>query len=281
MVSKKLLKKQPFREKIAIICGGSKGIGKATAKTIVELGGNVLLIARGLEALKETQAELKNLSSDSQFVEIASVDTTDMDKLKPILESFIDKNFPDYLINVVGDNHPDYVQNLELEDFEKVMNSNYYGQLVPTITLLPHFMEAKKGHIAFVSSVMGFMGMMGNATYAPSKYAIVGFAETLRNELSPYKINVSILYPPDTDTPLLKRADTMRPKEQFIISEKGGLLTAEQVAEDFIEGLLKKKFEIFPGKAKFVNKMFRLFPNLVRSVIDKDYLKARKKLEKS
>jgi 3-dehydrosphinganine reductase len=281
MVSKKLLKKQPFREKVAIICGGSKGIGKATAKTIVELGGNVLLIARGQEVLMETQAELTNLSSDLQFIETASCDTTDMEKLKPILESFINKNFPDYLINVVGDNHPDYVQNLDLKDFEKVMNSNYYGQLVPTLILLPYFMEAKKGHIAFVSSVMGFMGMMGNATYAPSKYAIVGFAETLRNELSPYKINVSILYPPDTDTPLLKRADTMRPKEQFIISEKGGLLSAEQVAEDFIKGLLKNKFEIFPGKAKFVNKMFRLFPNLVRSVIDKDYLKARKKLEKS
>jgi 3-dehydrosphinganine reductase len=141
-------------------------------------------------------------------------------------------------------------------------------------------MKAKNGYIAFVSSVAAYIGLIGNATYTPSKAATVGLAEVLRTELIPYNIKVSILYPPDTDTPLLKRGNEMRPKEQLIISEKGGLLTAEQVAKGFINGLLKEKFEIFPGKAGFLNKMYRLFPNMVRSIIDKDYLKARKKLGK-
>ncbi|TFG04351.1 MAG: SDR family NAD(P)-dependent oxidoreductase [Promethearchaeota archaeon] len=282
MVKKKVSGEKTFSEKIAIIIGGSKGIGKAIAKKITELGGSACIIARGLEDLKKTSQELKELKNDqNQFIEIISCDTSDMNKLKPLMMEFIKKRrLPDYLINVVGDNYPGYIQDLELEHFEKVLNSNYYAQLVPTLILLPHFMKAKQGHIAFVSSVAAYIGMIGNATYTPSKAAVVGLAEVLRNELIPYNVKISILYPPDTDTPLLKRADKIRPKEQFIISEKGGLLSPEEVAEEFINGLLKEKFEIFPGKAGFVNKMYRLFPNLVRSIIDKDYMKARKKLGK-
>ena len=67
----------------------------------------------------------------------------------------------------------------------------------------------------------------------------------------------------------------------MIISERGGLLQPEQVAEPFIEGILKKKFYITPGEAKFLWKMKRLFPNLVNNILDKELRKARKQLEKN
>ena len=104
MAKQELIEEQPFKGKMAIIPGGSKGMGKAIARDFVQLGGSVCIIARGMEALKETEEECNKLKSDdSQFVEIISCDTTDMDKLKPLLTDFIDKHgIPDYLFNFVG-----------------------------------------------------------------------------------------------------------------------------------------------------------------------------------
>ena len=187
MAEEELIEKQPFKGKIAIIPGGSKGMGKESAKLFVEKGGSVCVIARGMEALKETETECNKLKSDdSQFVEIISCDTTDMDKLKPLITDFIDKHsIPDYLFNFVGYAYTQYIEKLTLEDFKKNMDVNYYGQLVPILIVLPYFMEAQKGHIVITSSGLGFLGYMGYATYVPTKFALVGLAEVLRNELLP------------------------------------------------------------------------------------------------
>ncbi|MFX0070693.1 MAG: SDR family NAD(P)-dependent oxidoreductase [Candidatus Hermodarchaeota archaeon] len=275
----KLIEEQPFKGKLAIIPGGSKGMGKAVAKDFIQLGGSVCIIARGIDALKETQDECNKLKSEeSQFVEIISCDTTDKAKLEPHLTEFINKRgVPQYLFNFVGYAFVQYLEKLTLEDFKKNMNVNYYGQLVPTLILLPYFMKEKSGYITFTSSAMGFMAIMGYSTYCPSKFAVAGLAEVLRNELVPYSIDVSILYPVDTDTPGLEEENKLKPEECKIISEGGGLLTSEEVAETFIDAVLKKKFEILPGKAKMYRKLMRLFPGTVRSSVDKEYRKALKK----
>ncbi|MGV9172069.1 MAG: SDR family oxidoreductase [Promethearchaeia archaeon] len=276
MVNQKLIEKQPFKEQIAIIVGGSKGIGKATATLIAQLGGNICIIARSEKTLKKATQEIEdNRYTEEQFVDYISCDATDREKLKPLIEGFIKKHrVPDYLINSVGYARPNYVQNLKLEDFKRNMDINYYGQLVPILILLPYFMEAKMGYIANVSSMMGYFGIVGYASYAPTKFAIVGLTEVLRHELKPYNIKFSILYPPDTETPGFEEENKTKPPECAIMSERVDLLCPEEVAEEFIEGILNERFEILPGEAKFTWRMFRHFPKLVRKIIDKDYKKA-------
>ena len=270
---------QPFASKVAIIPGGSKGMGKATAKKFVQLGGSVCLIARNMEVLKVAQEECENIKTNNkQFVEIISCDTTDMTKLKPLVEEFIQKHgVPDYLFNFVGYAFVQYLEKLTLKDFKDNMNVNYYGQLVPTLIILPHFMDAKKGHITFTSSVMGFMAIMGYATYVPSKYAVFGLAEVLRHELLPYKIKVSILFPVDTDTPGLAEENKLKPEECKIISETGTLMSAEEVANEFIKAILEERFEILPGEAAIQLKTMRENPNDIRGVTDSLYKRARRK----
>ncbi len=282
MVKDKLIEEQPFKDKVAIIPGGSKGMGKATAKDFVQLGGSVCIIARGMDALKETQEECNTLKSvDSQFVEIISCDTTDMDKLKPFLTDFIDKHgVPDYLFNFVGYAYAQYLEKLTLDDFKNNMNVNYYGQLVPTLILLPYFMEAKNGYIAFTSSVMGFMAIMGYTTYVPSKYAVFGLAEVLRHELLPYNIKVSILFPVDTDTPGLAEENKLKPEECKIISESSTLMSAEEVADEFINSILEERFEILPGEATIQLKSMRENPDDIRGVTDMLYKRARRKTKR-
>jgi 3-dehydrosphinganine reductase len=282
MAKQSQLQKQPLRDKTAVVCGGSKGIGKETAKEIVRLGGSVCLIARHQDALEAAAREIEAPArADSQFVDRIACDTTDMQNLKSCLVEFIGRRgVPDFLINAVGYSYPQYVQDLRLEDFRQLMDVNYYGQLVPILILLPYFIQAQKGHIANVSSMMGYFGIMGFAAYAPTKFAIVGLTEALRHELKPYHIDFSVLYPPDTDTPGFETENRTKPPECAMLSQDAGLLKPEQVAQAFVKGILKKKFAILPGEAGLIWRAFRLFPWLVRWVADNQYKRARRKLGK-
>lgn len=279
MVNDELIAQKPFKGKFAIIPGGSKGMGKATAKLFVQLGGSICIIARGMNELNETQEECYKLKSEeSQFVEIISCDTTDMDKLKPLIIDIIDKHkVPDYLFNFVGYAYAQYIEKLILEDFKRNMDVNYYGQLVPTLIVLPYFLEGKQGYITFTSSIMGFMAIMGYTTYCPSKYALFGLAEVLRHELLPYNIKVSVLFPVDTDTPGFAEENKIKPEECKIISESGTVMTAEEIADVFIDGILNERFEILPGEAAIQIKDMRENPDDIRGVLDRLYKRARRK----
>ncbi len=282
MVKEKLIKNQPFKGKLAIIIGASTGMGKAIAKDFVLLGGSVFIIARRQNVLEEAAKEINNnISHESQFVEYISCDATNMENLKPILEDFVKNHgVPDYLFNLVGYAIPGYIEEYTLDDFKENMNENYYGQLIPSFIIIPFFMKEKKGHIIFFSSMLGYLGMMGYGAYVPTKFAIVGLAEALRNELKPRNIEISIVYPPDTNTPGLTTENEGKPPECAMMSESGGLLEPEEVSEYVIKKVLKKKLHISPGNAKLIRYINRIFPKLVRWFLDRDYKKARKKLGK-
>ncbi|MHA1148017.1 MAG: SDR family oxidoreductase [Promethearchaeota archaeon] len=282
MARQKLIEKQPFKGKTAILCGASEGIGAATAKEFALLGANICIVARRIEKLEEAVKEIEKVKArDSQFVEYISCDCTDMDKLKPLFEEFMNRHgVPDYLINVVGVAFPNYIENVELKDFKRHMDLNYYGQLVPTLILLPHLRKAKKGHIGFTSSAGGYIGIIGYSMYAPTKMAILGLADVLRNELSPDGIKVSVVFPPDTESATFERENLTKPEECKIMSERGGLLQPEEIAEPFVEGILKGKFYITPGEAGFLWWAKRHLPNFTMKLTDKELKKARKKMGK-
>ncbi|MBY9020362.1 MAG: SDR family oxidoreductase [Candidatus Lokiarchaeota archaeon] len=280
MSKEKLIRKQPFKGKWAIISGGSKGIGKAIAKLFVQLGGNVCIVARTLETLNVAAEEIKSLKVDeNQSVEVISCDMSNMEQVEPLFTKFI-KEFgvSDYLFNIVGISYPNYTEKLTVEDYKFHMDTNFFGQLNSILTLLPYYMELKKGHFINMSSLAGYIGVMGYAAYTPTKFAIVGLSEVLRNEYKAYNIKVSIVYPPDTDTFGLHEEAKTRPEELNIIAERAGLMQPDEVAEIIIKGVLKEKFYIHAGISKLYWRIMRLFPKLVHKFSDSDLKKARKKL---
>ncbi len=204
------------------------------------------IIARHPAPLEETASELRQLiQDDSRFVETLACDAANMQELQPLLSTFGDRHgTPDYLINMVGFAHPQYVQELTPEDFRKCMDVNYYGQLNPILCLLPHFMKARRGHIINVSSTMGYFGIMGYAAYAPTKFAIVGLTEVLRHELKPYNIRVSVFYPSDTDTPGFEQENRTKPSECAQMSAGVKLFKRGQAAADLVDGILRDKYVI-------------------------------------
>ncbi len=268
--------------KLAVITGGSKGIGKAIAKEFIKRGAHVCIIARKKKDLETAQKEIEVLAiNPNQLVEAISCDTTDEKKLEPLLKKCIKKNgTPDFLVNCVGYAYPQNLLKLKLKDFKKNMETNYYGQLVPILILLPYFMKKQGGHIVNVSSLLGLMGLTGYSTYSPSKYAITGLSECLRHELKPHGIKVSVTFPPDTETPGFDEENKSKPEEVAMISEGGGLMQPEEVAQKMMQGIMKNKFYIAPGESGFIWKISRFAPKIFHTIMDGELKKAMKKIEK-
>lgn len=299
MADKKMLEKQPFKDKLAIIMGGSQGIGKAIAKEIAQLGGNICIIARTVETLKNAVKEIESVkANDDQKINMISCDATDMDKLKPLIDDFIkDHGIPYYLINSIGQAYPNYIQKMTPDDYRKAMEINFMGMVVPVLCLLPHLIEKSTkiqeevgvdewknnwyGHIVNISSEAGFLGLMGYTTYCPTKFAMVGFSECIRNELKPYHIRISVVYPIDTKTPGYELENKTKPEELKTITAIAGLMEPDVVAEKIVKKFLKNKFNIFLGSAGFHNWAKRHLPWFAFSELDKELRNARKKLGKN
>jgi 3-dehydrosphinganine reductase len=267
----------PFQGRTVLVCGGSRGIGLETAREFVLRGSSVCIVARNADDLAAAVADVSaSRPQPSQYVDSIACDTTDAERLRPLLDEHVERRgVPDYLVNNVGFAYPEYVHNLSLDHFRRNMDVNYYGQLVPTLLLLPHFMSARKGHIANVSSMLGYMGMMGYAAYAPTKFAIVGLTESLRNELKPHGVSFSVLYPPDTETGGFEKENLTKPNETKLMSGNVKPMSAAAVAKVFVDGIGKREYAIMPGQARMVWRLNRFFPGLVRRVLDREHEKAR------
>jgi 3-dehydrosphinganine reductase len=127
------------------------------------------------------------------------------------------------------------------------MDVNYLGTVNLTKLITPEMVSRKSGFIVNISSLAAVIGIYGYTAYAPSKYAIRGFSRCLRAELGAKGINVSVVLPPDTDTPQLAFEHSLLPEITKKINQNGGVLSPEQVSSAIIKGMQKKKFTIIPG----------------------------------
>lgn len=240
---------QKFAGKHAIITGGSSGIGKACAKKLASLGANISIIARDENKLSIAKAEIEQNAIDrEQKIVTIIADVSDRDRVAKAIDLAIEKiGDPDLLITSAGIAIPGYFQQQQIEIFERSMAINYFGSLYTIKAVLPLMAKRKQGQIVLISSGAGAIGIYGYTTYSPTKFALKGLAECLRGELKPMGIKVSIVYPPDTDTPQLQAENQTKPTATKIITGTAQLWTAENVAQAIITGIENKSFTIAPG----------------------------------
>lgn len=262
-----------FKGRRVLLTGGSSGIGLAAAKRLHEQGAELLLVARDETKLQSAASEI--LSSPGPGVETLSLDISDQAAVTREIKALSGAPI-DVLINNAGVTRPGNILELPESCFQEMLDVNYLGAVRLTRLLLPSMVERKDGRVAFVSSLLGQMGIWGYSAYAASKFAIRGFAECLRSELKPHNIPVTVCYPPDTDTPQHEWEQTYLPAETIAQAGTAGLLTADYVAQKLLDGIAKGTFEVIPGaQAKFVAVMNRLAPGVVQAVLDRDARKAR------
>jgi 3-dehydrosphinganine reductase len=127
------------------------------------------------------------------------------------------------------------------------MDINYFGTLYPIKSVLPGMIKRGSGHITLISSIAGFLGAFGYSAYGATKYAVVGLADVLRVELKQYNIQVSLAYPPDTNTPQLLGEEPFKPPLTKMLAESNAKAVEPEVIADLIVKAIKKhKYLVIP-----------------------------------
>jgi short-subunit dehydrogenase len=119
--------------------------------------------------------------------------------------------------------------------------------------------------ITFTSSVAGFLGVFGFTSYSPSKFALIGFAEALNQEVAARGIRVAVLCPPDTDTPGFEEENITKPYETRALSGTAKLMSAQEVAEVFLKQLERGRFIITcNSESAILYRLQGIAPNFAR-----------------
>ena len=249
--------KNNWQGKIALITGGSSGIGLAIAQYIADQGAHVWLLARGVEDLDSAHESLKCF--DDQLCGMISVDVSDWDQvLSAVAQVELEIGVPDLVVNSAGVVHPGYFQDLSVDMFHWMTEVNYYGTVYVCKAVVPGMIARGSGHIVNISSGIAFIGRYGYTAYGASKVAVQGFTDILRSELKPLGIKVSIAFPPDTDTPQLEYEKVYQPPESKTLAgvaslisptaaEMSTLMSAEEVAVLIMHQVERERYMILPG----------------------------------
>lgn len=267
-----------YRNKVVYITGGSSGIGLEAARHFSSLGASVAVFARDRNRLDAALPEIERpgISAEQKFVALA-LDVADRKAVNAVTNDAVARiGAPDVLINSAGAVVTDYFENISGERCDEVMRVNFTGTWNTVAALLPH-MKARGGNIVNVSSVAGFVGVFGYTAYGASKFAVIGFSEALRSELRRFDITVSVLCPPDTDTPQLVEDNRTKPPETKAVSGNAKCMQPYEVARVMIRGMEKGRFMIAPGSGRMVYHLKRLLPGLVESTMAGDIRKAQRK----
>ena len=226
-----------FKGKTVWITGASSGIGKALAVKLGSLGANLVLSSR----------------KEGQLMEVAQLCKTEVLVLPLDLEK--SSNFPEKVIKVVskfksidllinngGISQRSEASQTSIEVDRKLMEINYFGTIGLTKSVLSIMQKQQKGHIVTVSSLSGKFGFFLRSAYAASKFAQLGFFESLRLEEEKNNIDISMVFPGFVNTDISKNAlsgtgDQHGLKDQ---NQQNGI-SPEKCAQDIINGIIDNK----------------------------------------
>ena len=271
------MKSDYYQGKTVLITGGSSGIGFALANALVQMDASVILLARDYENLKTARASILE-KYPKAMVKIVSADVTDAASLTNIYDKYLrTHDTPEILINCAGVARPGYVEELPLDIYRWTMDIDYHGTVNMIKILLPGMLERGSGHIINISSIAGVVGIFGYTAYSGAKFAVKGFTDALRSEVKSKGIRVSIVYPPDTDTPQLHWENQYKPMETRAISGTAKPVSSKMVAETILKDAAKGKYTITPGvEAKIMYYASTRFSRWVRWLLDFMVAKAKK-----
>ncbi len=181
-----------LQDKVAIITGGARGIGKATAQIFTKEGAKVILWDM-LDAGEETARELRDQGFSAEFMRLSVTDI-------PALEAATQKIMEQYgridiLINNAGITRDRSLLKMSHEEWNQVIDVNLTGVFNCTKAVVPHMVENKYGRIVCTSSIVGITGNFGQTNYSATKAAIIGMVKTWAKELGKHNITANAVAP--------------------------------------------------------------------------------------
>ena len=182
-----------LKGKKAIITGGSRGLGKATAIAFANQGIDVAITGRNEANLKETVAELKGLGVNATY---ATFDIGNYDEVKKGIQEIMNTfNTVDILVNNAGIAAFGSFLEMDVNQWQSIIQTNVMGMYYVTKEVLPYLIANNQGDIFNVSSTAGLTGNPNTSAYSASKFAVIGMSESLMKEVRKNNIRVCTLTP--------------------------------------------------------------------------------------
>lgn len=182
-----------IKDKIVVVTGASSGLGEATARVLSAQGATVVLGARRADRL---QALAKDIEAQGGRVLAITTDVTRREQVNALVDSAV-RSYGriDVMINNAGLMPQAPLEQLKIDEWDRMIDVNIKGVLYGIAAALPHMQRQKAGHFINVSSVAGHRVGPGFAVYAATKFAVRALSEGLRQEVKPYNIRTTVISP--------------------------------------------------------------------------------------
>ncbi|MFJ8526656.1 oxidoreductase [Bacillus sp. NPDC094106] len=188
-----------MNKKIAVITGASSGFGLLTTLELAKRDYLVIATMRNLDKQAELLSQATALHLQ-QNIKSHQLDVTDPDSIHAFQLFLEELNRIDLLVNNAGFASGGFVEEIPVEEYRKQFETNVFGAISITQTVLPYMRKQKSGKIINLSSISGQVGFPGLSPYVSSKYALEGWSESLRLEVKPFGIDVSLIEPGSYNT---------------------------------------------------------------------------------
>jgi len=218
-----------LKNKISIITGAARGIGKTAALALAREGADVI-IADVVSDTYNVAKEIESLGRRSAAIEC------DVTKWKDV-QNVVDKTIEmfgriDILVNNAGISHVALIEEVSPEDFDRLMNVNAKGAFLFCKAVVPHMKKQKYGRIVNIASAAGLVGIGALTSYSMSKFAVVGLMQALARELGEYNINVNAVCPGIVFTDMWVYTAQQPGVKYFFPDKKRPALSPEKIVEE-------------------------------------------------
>ncbi len=221
-----------LKNKVALITGGSAGIGRAIAEKFAEHGADLYICSRSVDKLRDVE---KDLVKYDVKVKTFSADVSDMASIQSMYDDFTSVyDGLDILVNGAGMHKPSKFQDYTFEEFDQVMKTNLYSAVFVTQKFIGLMVKQNKWKISNVSSTGSKWGTKNQCAYNTSKHALNGFTKCIALEFAQYNINVNAICPWRVNTEL---SDT-----SFVRHAEIRGISVEQLKEEYLNKSPMKKF---------------------------------------
>ncbi|QLY31346.1 SDR family NAD(P)-dependent oxidoreductase [Nocardia huaxiensis] len=246
--------------RLALVTGAASGMGRIVAQRLAAAGWEVAAVDLNGDGLGETAKRSPNMHT-------YTCDVSDPDQVRAVVEKVRSEHGTiDRLVHAAGMAHVHAsALDHDVRQIKKMMDVNYIGTVNLCQAIIPTMKKAGTGEVILFASVAGWLPSPGMAGYSASKFAVVGFIDSLAYELKDSGIRLLGLCPPMVETPFL---ESIRKENESVLGGAGGM-SPEGVVDALEKALSKPKnpLFVFPGQAYPTYLMRRFMPGVLRALV--------------